>query len=744
MSTVAASLIPSANRPLVVRRRPDLDVRQQAYEGRRFWVVKDPLTLRYYRFQEEEHAILSWLDGTVSLTDLRKKFERQFTPQKISAAELHQFLGTLYRSSLVLSDAPGQTEPLLERAAERNKQTRRERWSNLLSIRFRGYNPDALLTWLNGVVGWLFTVPAILCACLFGLSALLLLFVEFQTVQARLPGFHEFFTLKNWLWLSVALTLVKVLHEFGHGLACKRLGGECHEMGVMLLVFSPCLYANVSDAWTLPSKWHRAAIGAAGMYVELILASLATFVWWSTKPGLPHYLALNVMFVCSISTLVFNANPLMRFDGYYILSDLLEIPNLRTKASRILQTKLGAWLLGLKAPHDPFLPTRNQLAFATFAVAAGLYGWLVTASILWTLLKMFEPYGFKIVGMLLAAVAAYAMVGQPVLRLISFLKAPGRAESVNKLRAMVSGSILAALVISLAWLPLPRYVTCSVMVQPSGATAVYVDVEGKVREVLAEPFTPVAAGAPILRLENVDLELALARLEGERSQMATRLEALRERSLVDDEAAQLVAHTEEALAALEEQFARKTAETERLTIVAPAAGVLTPPAPRAAEERTSGRLAVWNGHPLELRNVGAHLETGTVVGHIGDAQALSVMLAIDETEIDFVRAGQRVDVVLDQLPGKRLTSQIATLSTNQLEVAPPALSSKHGGTLDTRTDRAGQERPLHTTYQASAPLVNSAGRIVAGTRGTARISAGSEALGTRLLREVRRTLAWEL
>lgn len=744
MSTFAAALIPSANRPVALRVRADLDAHEQAYEGRRYWVVKDPINLRYYRFQEEEYAILTWLDGTISLSDLRKKFERQFAPQKITPAELHQFIGTLYRSSLLVSDAPGQGEQLLERAAEQQKKLRRERWSNLLAIRFRGFHPDRLLSWLNDQVGWLFTVPAIVFACCLGLSALLLLFVEFDTFCAKLPGFHAFFTLKNWFWLSLALAFVKILHEFGHGIACKRLGGECHEMGVMLLVFSPCLYVNVSDAWTLPNKWHRAAIGAAGMYVELILASLATFVWWSTKPGLVHYMALDVMFVCSISTLVFNANPLMRFDGYYILSDLFEIPNLRTKASRILQAKLGAWTLGLTTPHDPFLPTRNQLWFAAYALAAGLYGWFITASILWTLLKMFEPYGLKTVGVLLAMVSVYTMLGLPLLRLARFLQAPGRAASVNKFRAMVSASILGALIVSLAWLPLPRYVTCSVLVEPAAATAVYVDIAGNVREVLAEPFAPVEAGQPLLRLENVDLEIALARLAGEREQMATRLEALRERSLVDDEAAELVAHTEEALAALDEQLSRKETEWKRLTIVAPTAGVLTPPQPRAQQDRSSGRLAVWNGHPLEIRNVGAHLETGTVIGQIGIAGALTATIAIDEAEIDFVRVGQSVEIVLDELPTQRLTTQIATLSADELKISPLALTARHGGTLQTRTDSAGHERPINTTYQASGALVNPHGLIIAGARGTARISAGRETLGARLLREVRRTLAWEL
>ena len=135
---------------------------------------------------------------------------------------------------------------------------------------------------------------------------------------------------------------MKVIHEFGHGLSCKTFGGEVHEMGVLLLCFSPCLYCNVSDAWTLPSKWHRIIISFAGIYVELMIAAAATFVWWNSPSAtFAQHLCLSLMVVCSVSTVVFNGNPLMRYDGYYVLADWLEIPNLHDCAAR--RETLGAW-----------------------------------------------------------------------------------------------------------------------------------------------------------------------------------------------------------------------------------------------------------------------------------------------------------------------------------------------------------------------------------------------------------------
>ena len=128
--------------------------------------------------------------------------------------------------------------------------------------------------------------------------------------------------------MASILIVTKSIHELGHGLMCKHFGGECHEIGFMLLVMTPAMYCNTSDSWLLPNKWHRIAIGGAGMYVEIVMAAICTFIWWHTQPGVIHYMALNVIFLCSITTLLFNANPLLRYDGYYMLSDYLEIPNM--------------------------------------------------------------------------------------------------------------------------------------------------------------------------------------------------------------------------------------------------------------------------------------------------------------------------------------------------------------------------------------------------------------------------------
>ena len=179
----------------------------------------------------------------------------------------------LHRSGLVLSDSPGQGVQLKKRRDEKKRKELIGAFSNILAFRFKGFDPERLLNFMYPYCSWFFTTTATICSLILAFLALMLVIVQFDVFQARLPSFQSFFAAQNWLLIAGVLGVTKVIHEFGHGLSCKHFGGECHEMGVMFLVLTPCLYCNVSDSWMLPNRWHRAAIGAAGMYVELVIAS---------------------------------------------------------------------------------------------------------------------------------------------------------------------------------------------------------------------------------------------------------------------------------------------------------------------------------------------------------------------------------------------------------------------------------------------------------------------------------------
>jgi len=740
---MSTSLIAASSRPLALAMRRDLVVRRQRWQGREYWTIKDPLTLKYYRFEEEEFAILSLLDGHTSSEQIQDEFEQRFPPQRLSSAQLQHLLTQLHRSNLIVAGVPGQGEQLLKRDRAKRQRQRIAALGNFLAFRLRGFDPDRLLAALNRRAGWIFSVPAAVAAACLIVSALLLLTAEYETFRNRLPALESFFSASNWLWLAVTLSLTKVLHEFGHGLACKRFGGECHEMGVMLLVGAPCLYCNVSDAWMIPSKWRRAAVGAAGMYVELILAALCTFLWWLSEPGLFHHLCLNVMLVSSVSTIVFNANPLMRFDGYYILADLLEIPNLRQKSTAVVQRALGAWLLGLRQRPDPFLPVRRRWLFAVYASASVIYGWLVSLSIFWFIYQLLEPYGLKIIGQVLAVMMVASLVVMPIVRLTRFLLEPARAQTVNHMRAFLGLGSLGAAVIALLAVPLPYYVIATCEVQPRGAASVYVDVPGELR-IVHRASGEVAAGEPIAELDDPGIKLSAERLDAQRSELLVRIESIRQRAHTDEAALLELSQTEEALAALDQQIVRLRQDLSKLTIRAPRAGVMVPPASRVRDNEDDTRLACWSGRPLEARNIGAYLEPSTLLCKVAPPGQLEAILAIDQADLDFVREGQAVDLVLPSRPGQRLASQIDRIAEEKMALPPGRRAAHSGGALQAHSSAERVQRPLSVVYQASVPLDDSTRQIAAGVTGLARIHAGWQPLGQRLWRSFCRTFHFEL
>ncbi len=746
MATLADSLVSSSARKLSLRKRPDLSARRQRYQGRSYWVVKEPVGLNYFRFQEEEFAILQMLDGEVSLDGLKAQYEAEFPPQKITVEDIQQFLGTLHRSGLVIADVPGQGQRLHERRDERRRKELLGTLTNVLAIRFKGIDPERLLNRLYPWVWWAFARQFVMVVMAAGLAALLLVGVQFEEFQSRLPAFHQFFSLSNVFLLSVTLAVTKVLHEFGHGLACKHFGGECHEMGVMILVLTPCLYCNVSDSWMLPNKWHRAAIGAAGMYVEVVLATIATFIWWFSEPGLLNHLCLSTMFVCSVSTIIFNGNPLLKYDGYYILSDITEIPNLRQKATSLLSRTLGEVCLGLEQPDDPFMPEgRGKFFLPIYAVAAAVYRWVVVLSILLFLNKVFEPYRLQIIGQMIAAMALVSLVVAPLWKLGKFFYVPGRLAKVKKPRFYATLGVLAAIVAFVVWVPLPYSVLCSFEVQPRKASPVYVDVDGILEEVYVEPGDQVSPGTELALLSNPDVEFGLAELVRERNRYHVELETL-ERQRFDDPAADdQIPGRQRLLDGVKRQIAEKQAEIDALRLLSRASGTVLPPPNVSPPPEDEGQLPSWSGSPLDKRNLGCMLQKSTLFCQVGDPRQMEAMLVIDQADMLLVARNQPVELLLDELPFAPRESKIEDISHVDLKVSPKSLSNKAGGDLATTTDESGRERPQRPTYQARAPLeVEQVGLLRPGLRGRAKIHVAPQTLWQRAWRFMARTFNFDL
>lgn len=736
--------MPDASRPVPLRKRADLVINRETFGERTYVVVKDPLALKYFRLPEEEFALLELLDGSRTLGELQTALEARFAPQKFPPEEMSGFLASLHQGGLVVSDARGQGPQLLARRAKSRRREWLQKLVSPLSIRVRGIDPTRLFDILYPTVRWCFTAPALIAAACLMLAALGLIVVQYDEFQRKLPTFHQFFTPTNMLLLMALMGAIKVLHEFGHGLTCRHFGGECHELGLMFLVFAPCLYCNVSDAWRL-SKRRRIAVSAAGMFVELVLASLAVFGWWFSGPGLFHQLCLGTMFVSGVSTLLVNGNPLLRYDGYFILSDLVETPNLAEKSTALVRSWLVRYGLGVDDKPEPLAPSRQRHWFALYAVASLVYRVLMSYGIYLFLMAWLRPYNLEVVARVFGLVSLGSFTMMPAWRCFRFFSSSARRDRMRRVHVVGSSLGLAAMVLALVFVPLPQRVWGTLELEPRDVRRVYVDVPGRIVGETLQPGIQVKAGTVLARLENIDLELEAAELAGRSAQYTAQLAALRQQRFHDPNAALRIPELEKSLAAVDELLRERRAELRRLTLTAPRDGlILPPPETPQARETALGDLPVWSGLPNDRKNRGATLTEGALFCQIGDENEWQALLAIDQTDIALLREGQIVEIRFDEHADYVVEAHIAEISRRELTETSQRLSNKSGGELATETDSAGIERPISPTYQARIVLYDPSGLLRIGLRGTARVHVPPASLGNRMLRWLNRTFHFQL
>ncbi len=716
---------------LKVRMRPDLVVAAQGTDAERQWLVHDPVTLQFYRLRDEECSLLRMLDGRSSLDDIRQKFERQFAPLRLGAQQLQAFLYRLHEFGLIVGDSPGQGEVLCRRMKSQQQNSFFSGFSNPLAIRLPGVSARPVVETLYPLTRWMFSPTASVFWLLLVVSALVLLVVELGTVQSRLPDFASFFNVSTASWFAVALIATKALHELGHALTCRHFGARCREFGVMLLLFMPTLYCDVSDAWRLSSKWQRIWVSAAGMVVELVLASLATWLWWLTAPGPLNAICLRIMFLCSVSTLLFNINPLLRYDGYYILSDWLEIPNLWQESRSLWRRFATSWFTKTPLAQDPTIPRRMYPALLLYAALSVIYGSLLLIAMLWFCWNILEPQGLGSLAIGFIAFTLSGMLIAPAYSTIQRWSRPSAGPRIHRGRATLAVLALLGLLVAIAFIPVPHRISAPAWLEPDGAQSVYVFVEGSVQDTI-RPAATVASGEMLARLTNPEVDLRVTMLTNEVSQEQLRLNNLKLLLNDDPSVAPLVPAAEKSVQDAQDRLQQARTDQARLILKAPRAGTVIPPPVVAPPPNDSRRLAAWNGTPLDHNNRGCFLETGTLFCQIGDPSQVEAMLIIEQSEVPFVQVGQSVRLRIDQGPVRVVTGTISELAKSDARDIPPPLSRALD--LPLRQDGKMGPRAAATYYQARVKLEPTPSLLTVGMHGQAKILADWAPLGSRLLR----------
>ena len=630
----------------------------------------------------------------------------------------------------MLSDAPGQGDVLLERRRLQQRRNRRLLWTRLLLIRFPGVDPSGFMDWLYPRCRWLLGGWGVALVVPLLIYALTIVSGQVGEVRSRLPSLATLVEPANLLLLLITLAAVKVLHELGHALLAHHVGGHCREMGLQLLAFTPCLYCDVSDIWKIPRKWSRIAVSAAGMGVELVLAAGAIIVWWHTQPGLINTLALNTAIVCSLGTILFNGNPLLRYDGYFVLSDLVGIPNLWEQSREALRRFASRWVLGTSMPqgHRPSLTRRAGLV--AYALTSNVYLLVVLLAIFATVLGALAPHGLSFVaygvGLSMLGTIAVGPLGHGS----RFVRDPIRQAEMRPFRAIVGLTAVALAVAALLLWPLPYYVAAPAVLAPETSKTVYATVPGKLVRV-ATAGTTLAAGDTVAVFENSPMLIERERLHGNRDRLQQRLQDLVALQGIDPEAATKIPTQRAMMEDATQQLEEVDRDLDRLVVRAPTAGTVIPP-PRRFPPPSSTALVRWSGTPLDESNLGAWLRPGEVICSVGDPTGVVADVSIRGADVELVAVGQAVKIAVTQLPGEVLMGEVVELA----ERGRDRLESKQAASaLAEPRQQAAPPRYLARVRFTSAP-----NQLVLGTTCHVKIQTAPLTLARRAWRFFKQTL----
>ena len=641
---------------------PSVNVHRQHFRGALWYVLQNPASNEYFRLSDGAYHFAAMLDGRRSVIQVWRLCTDTFKDVAPTQGEVVELLTRLHAANLLQGVAAPDAEALFRRHRSRRWREVKGFVRNFLFIRIPLWDPDRFLDRWVPVLGKIFTGygfalwGAIIIAGLWAVGG------HTKDLTRQAAGVLD---PQNVPLLYLALVLLKIFHEMGHAFACKRFGklsgagGEVHQMGVTLLVFTPLPFVEASSAWAIRSKWHRIMVGASGMLVELAIAALAAILWTYTAEGTSlHALAYNVMFIASVSTLIFNGNPFLRYDAYYIRLDLIEIPNLDSRSKAYLSFLIKRRLWGLTGAHDPSHSPGERVWLVIYAVAALIVRITVSAGIVIFLGSRFFMLGIG-VGMFMAI----TWLLLPLRNLLRHLAIAPELEGVRIRAVTATGAIGVLLATVVGLWPAPDRLRIEGVVEPVSYAIIHMKTDGFVEDFLASGRQTGPQGPVLISAASPVLKSRYDQLEAEYHRLQIQLKHARSR---EPAAVQI---TEEKLAAMQEQMDRSRQELANLKLRPPIKGT-------------------WVAPDID-RMRGQYLKQGTRVGTVADLDRLRIRAVAGQTVAAQVirEARPMVDIRVKGQPDRSLRGRIETIiPAGQDRLPSVALGFAGGGSIRTTLD----------------------------------------------------------
>ncbi|MEM0913361.1 MAG: efflux RND transporter periplasmic adaptor subunit [Planctomycetota bacterium] len=434
------------------RLRSVVQVHRQPSRGVVWHVYRDPGNNKYFRAPPSIHRLIAMLDGRRTVAEAWRATCDRFGDEAPTQGETIQALGSLYSHNLLRGEAPPDVHTLLERRRQRRNRETTGYLKNLMFARVPLFDPDAILTWLTPLTTWIFGWPGLVLWL--GMMAAGLWAVVGRVGELTDAG-NGVLAPDNLIFLYASFAVVKLIHEAGHGLACKTMarrergGGEVRQCGVMLMAFIPLPYIDATSSWSFRSRRRRIVVASAGMYVELFVAAIAALIWARTPEGATiNQLAYNVMFVASVTTVLFNANPLIRFDGYYILSDLADLPNLYQRSQDYLKYLFKRYAFGVRRPMNPARSTGERIWFVVYGLASLVYRLFLFATII-----LFVADRLFFIGAAFALWAVFSYFILPIGKLAHYLASHAELARCRTRAVLTTLTMIAVVLVPAGFVP---------------------------------------------------------------------------------------------------------------------------------------------------------------------------------------------------------------------------------------------------------------------------------------------------
>ena len=620
--------------------RTHVRVHQHVYRGNTWYILRDDSSGRHHRFNEVAYNFIKLINGRRTVNDIWELMQERLGDDAPTQEEVINLLGQLYYADHLLADLAPDVQELIDRRRKDRKRRFISRMGNPLAVRIPLFDPDRMLSRWLPVVRPLFTRAA-------GAIALVIMFVALleMTRHWSLLSQHAMehaLSPYNLLIILFVYPVVKGIHELGHAFTVKKWGGEVHEMGIMLLVLMPVPYVDASASSSFKSKHRRMTVSAAGIIVELLLASIALLLWLNVQQGIVSDVLFNVMLIGGISTLLFNGNPLLRFDGYYVFADAIEIPGLGKRANNYYLYLIQRYLFDVKEVKSPVTADGETFWFLTYGAAAFVYRICIMIMI-----TLYIAGQYFFIGVALAFWAVFMQLVLPILKALRYLlKSPALSHRRERALSVSLGSLVFMLVL-LFLIPLPLNTMAQGVVWMPEHSYVRAANNGFIREILVNDGDVVKQGDALIVTEDPLLTAQLKLLESQKKELVAQYDSLVQQDIVESEI------TLEEIRVLEGKIRRMQEQISEMTITSPASGVFIIP------------------ESVDLQ--GHYLKQGDSIAYVIDFDDVSVRAVVPQNAIGLVR--KRTHEVQLRVSGK-VDQRIASVVEREIPAATYRLPSK--------------------------------------------------------------------